>query len=1081
MTFNYKNHIKFNREFDKSTNILYDKEDCNKYILTTSAINTLNILFSKQNANSISVIGPFGCGKSSLLLYIDTLLSNSNNSKKCAKKLSDENEQLYKQFSNYKKGRKFFKLKIVGEYMSFKSQFKNAILELKELKKTIGLLKNNEYQVSKVLSTMSDEIKELGYSDVIFSIDEFGKFIEYSLEDNNPSDMFELQTISEFVNRRKNWKLITSLHKTFKEYASSNHTLITYSEWDKIQGRFEHVVFRDDYFEMLNVFKEAIILDEKSECIKGVRKHIKKICQEKGFEKQIGNKKILDLFSDICPIHPYTALIIAELFTKYFQNQRSIYSFLFSNEPNSFREFIGKEFKNYTLYTLSNLYDYIKYLLKIYNILLPDEELWRLSEQKLKDGHVENEIQKDIIKTIALLHTFKINYTVVPSEKHLALSLEGIYTEKEIKANIDALKKSNIIIFQEQSQSYSLLEDSNIDINKEMKNILSQNANFNYEKEINDLLIYKKIFVKRFFLTYGLKKQFEKIYILEDKEKTKEPYKIFFIAKEQKKQFNEIMKSNDKSIFVFTKNHNKLKTLSKEIISLKYIEKENKEKLSLETKKNISDMIFDRTISFENVLKADIEESIMCVGTEKYVYSPKVLQNLMSGILEKCFTHTPIINNYTLNHTENKNTSIVKLLFNAMLENPYKEYLGFTKMPAEKALYLSVIKPTGIHIKSKDCYILSEPSRDDFKPIWNAIKTFLHKKVALDNLIEYLSKEPFGLDRSKALFVISLFIIVNKESVSIFQDNTYKYNTHIDLIINMWKASKKYELQFVILNDDELKLFKAYMKATSDITDFTYSKTKITVMTKIIYTKINSMPKFSKTTQQISKKAKSLRSILISAKEPIETFFNEIPKALGYKSIQNIDEDKYMMEFKTTFNEIALSYKHTLVELEKYIANKFMLSTSLFPYNNELTSYANKISSVSGLEKNINSILRSFIYSDSLQELLNSLSITLVKKEIEECTDRDLEEFKNMIDKYSKRILEKLELIDIAKNKKNVRKVSLDSFAEEFNKIIAIDDKKIGIITKEAENMRKLIPSSYTADEKIYLISQILKEEFENE
>lgn len=1081
MSFKYKGLIKFNQDFNKSTNILYDKENCNNYILTTSAINTLRVLFDKASNNSLSIIGPFGCGKSSLLLYVDTLLSDTKYSKKCEKKLSLENPKLHRQFYEYKKNKNFFKIKIVGEYISFKTQFKNVILGFKELKQTIALLKHEEYQLSKALYVMSGEIEELGYTDIMLSIDEFGKFIEFSLEDNSPSDIFELQTISEFVNKRNNWKLIISLHKTFKEYTLIDYSLMTYTEWDKIQGRFENIVFRDDYYEMLNVFKEAIVSDEKSIYIKEARKHIAKICKDKAFSEQINNQKILSLFSSICPLHPYSALIIAELFTKYFQNQRSIYSFLFSSEANSFQEFIDKEFEKYELYLLADLYNYVRYLLKIYNILLPDEELWYLSERRLKDNKIKNEIQKDIVKTIALLNAFKLNYTILPDKRHLLLSLVSRYTQNQIAENLNELEKNNILVFQEQSQAYSLLENSNIDINKEIKKLLSQNTNFDYEKNINELMLNKRVLARRFFLTYGLEKYFEKVYILDDTDKIKEPYKIFLIAEEKKDFLHEIMTKNLKSIFVFIKNHNKLKSLSKRIIILKHIQEENREKTSIETQNIIDEMIFDSTKSFEDNLKRNIEKSYIYFGNKKYKYDHKVSQNIMSNVMEVSFKHTPKINNYTLNHNRGKNTSIVKLLFEAMLEKHSEKDLGIEKMPAQKALYLSVIKPSGIHQKVKNSYILSEPTSEDFQQIWKSIKDFLNNKVSLDSLVKHLSQEPFGLEESKALFVISLFIIVHKDFINIFQDNTYKYDVNVDLIINMWKASKKYKLQFINLSKNELKLFEAYMKIISDISDLAYSKVKVTAMTKVLFTKINMLSDFAQTTQNISKKAIALRSTLFSMKEPTQAYFEDIPKALGYKSIQNMDIDKYILDFKTAFNEIALSYKKIIVDLEKFISQKFVLSSSSFPYNNELVKYANKLSSIDGLEKNINAMTRAFVQSNSLIELINSLAITLIKKEIERCSDRDLGELKSMLEKYSKEILGKLELIDIAKNRKNIRKVSLESFAEGFNKIITVDDKKIGTITKEAENMKKLIPSSYTADEKIYLISQLLKEELENE
>ena len=56
---------------------------------------------------------------------------------------------------------------------------------------------------------------------------------------------------------------------------------------------------------------------------------------------------------------------------------------------------------------------------------------------------------------------------------------------------------------------------------------------------------------------------------------------------------------------------------------------------------------------------------------------------------------TPKINNYTFNHSNKPNVGILRRLFIAMLKNSDKEYFDIKKYPAEKALYISLLKPAG--------------------------------------------------------------------------------------------------------------------------------------------------------------------------------------------------------------------------------------------------------------------------------------------------------------------------------------------------------------------------------------------------
>lgn len=1080
--FYYKDYLTLNSKFSKSTNIVHDSEDCENYILTTSAQNVLKVLFKRDYHNSISLIGPFGCGKSSLLLYINTLLSDNEYSTKCIGKLKENNNDLFLEYGEFRDSRKFLRIKIIGEHTSFKTQFKNVLLNHKELKTTNKYLKeDNEFLLSKALEYLNSDLNKSIYSDILFSIDEFGKFIEYGLEDINSNDIFDLQTLSEFVNKKNNIKLIVSLHKSFNEYTLDSAS-ISYSDWDKIQGRFENIIFKDDYYEMLNIFKETISLKESNHLSES-KNLVKKICEDENLKKSINFTEVEKLFENIIPLHPYAVLIIVEIFTKYFQNQRSIYSFIFSSEPAAFQEFIYKKLEKKELYTLSNLYDYVSYLLRVYSIILPDREIWYFSEERLKDPRITNIVQKDIIKTISLIHTFKLSSTVIPNDAHIILSLMDKYSELEIIKNIEKLKELNLLTFQEQTLSYSLLEDSNIDINKELKNIISKDINIDYEAKIDQIIKNKYLVAKRFFSEYGNKKVFEKKYVSNSKKLLDSGYKILLI---DNRDFDvkSISKKNKKSVFVILKNTKKINELVEKTEALNIMKDENKEKISLKTNDIIESMILDYSISLDKILYESCLNSRVYFKGNEYIYNSKVIQRLLTEISEESYPDTPILNNYTLNHTiSNKttNTTIVKGLFRKLLGEFDKKDLDFAKFPPEKALYLSIVKPAGIHRKIDDEYKLCEPNNLNFKNIWNFISKVLSKKIKVIEILNILEQEPFGLNKASALFILSLYIIVNKDKINIFRDNTYTYDLPVDLLINIWKASERYEVELVTLTKEQERLFEGYIKIATKLSDFSFSKEKITAITKTLFGKFRQLPEYAMTTRKLSKEAINLRSSLLSMKEPTESFFSKFPKDLGYDSIKNIDVLEYEVKFKNAFNEIALSYVQEVTSLEKYIAEVFHLDSNSFPYNNSLIKLSKKLEKLDGLNSNIKAMLGAFTYSNTTIELIDKLTVILMRKKLEECTDKDIDIFKDIFLQYSEQILSKLELSDIATENHDVRKVSLASLDSNLNKVISIDKKKMDKIQEEVLRIKKIIPSSYTNDEKLYLISQLLNEELKNE
>ncbi len=1076
--FSYKNEITFNNQFNKSTNIILDKENCTHYIITQSTKSTLNTFFTINYHNSIAIIGPFGSGKSSLMLYLNTLLSDTKNNQKCIEILKSNDNDLYKKYKSFFQNRKFLKIKVIGEHASFKEKFKESVFKEAILKKTIKYLKKDkDYQISIALELIDEDLQNSSYTDVLFSIDEFGKFIEFGLLDIKNNDIFDLQILAEHANKRNNYKLIISLHKAFGEYGNS---LITYTDWDKIQGRFENILFKDDYYEMLNIFKETIV-HKKRQPIREAKETIEHICNYSTLKENSDNFK---LFSSIAPIHPFTAITISEIFTKHFQNQRSVFSFLFSVEPHGFTEFLDVQRKKSVLYALNDLYKYISYLLKVYNILLPDQEIWYIAEHKLKNHELQDNIKRALIKTIALIHSFKLTSTLKTNKEHLILSLIGQYNEKEIERAINELVDNNVLIFQEQSQSYSLIENSNININKELKSRLEKNTLINIEDKLNDFIQDKYVIAKRYFAEYGSKHSFIKIYVGDNKTYFKTPYQIFFTTIDEKK-LSKLSEENSKSLFLHLKNIDRLENLIRKIEALNDIKVEFSVLLSLHTKEILENMKSDAIMTLENLFSQSYKESYIYYNGKTYTYNSKTLQELVSNIIENIFPDAPKINNYTLNHTivnKGTNTTIVKKLFEAMLNNEEKAYLGIEKFPAQKALYLSIVKPAGMHKEYKDgSWRLSNPDALNSTSIWKKIKKQLSKKTYLASLVEVLQKEPFGLHEVSAMFVISLYILVNREKMHIIHDNTYKYTLSLDLLMHMWKATDRYQLQYISLSKDEEQLFKAYVQITTDLTEYAYSTQKVSSIIKTLYSKFTLLPHYAKNTQKISEEAKALRSALVSMKDPKEAFFVLFPKALGYKTIENISNDEFTQKFKVAFNEIALSYKNEIIELEQFFAKLFHFNHTVFPFGDNLIKLSKKLSSVDSLDTEIKALLRSFNYANSFIALIDNIAILLINKKIEDCYDNDINILKDKLTVVANKILSKLELADIATDSKDVRKISLASFDSSLDRVVSIDKQKLDIIDKEMEKLKKSIPNDFTQEEKLYLISQLLNEELKNE
>ena len=190
--YRYSDNLTLNSNFSKSTNIIYDRANCDNYIVTTSSKNVLKVFFDSVSENSIALIGSFGCGKSSFLLYINSILSNRS---KCVEKLKNSDEKLYEKYKAHS-NKNYFHLKIVGESISFKTKLKNEILNLPSLENSCDYLtKNSDYQLTTLLKKIDLDIEKSEFDSLLFSIDEFGKFIDFAIESCDSFVTYLLRTV----------------------------------------------------------------------------------------------------------------------------------------------------------------------------------------------------------------------------------------------------------------------------------------------------------------------------------------------------------------------------------------------------------------------------------------------------------------------------------------------------------------------------------------------------------------------------------------------------------------------------------------------------------------------------------------------------------------------------------------------------------------------------------------------------------------------------------------------------------------------------------------------------------------------
>ena len=206
--------------------------------------------------------------------------------------------------------------------------------------------------LDELLLEVEKQVIDLGYDGVIYTFDEFGRYLESNIE---KIDVKEIQDMAEYCNANNSSNFLIITHKDIFYYGKKKRVKENYDEWSKVSGRFFKEVFLYEKFNTLEILQNILQKDNFDEYKK--LHHVEFELKE-NLMKEIGIDDISKKVDLYYPLDYFTALILPNFSQKFAQNERTLFSFICSEEANSLKSIL-KEDK--TLFIgLDKIYDYFE-------------------------------------------------------------------------------------------------------------------------------------------------------------------------------------------------------------------------------------------------------------------------------------------------------------------------------------------------------------------------------------------------------------------------------------------------------------------------------------------------------------------------------------------------------------------------------------------------------------------------------------------------------------------------------------------------------------------------------------------------
>ena len=791
------------RRFQRSIRIDSDHDDLaalKGYICPQSSADVLLAVgnhVSETGHGSFTWTGPYGSGKSSLVVALSALLSGDQKLRKEAETAigAHTTRQVLKDLPVNAKG--WLTLAVVGRRENPAVVIGEAVIAAggKALKPK-GPWTDAKVVDALVALSNRDTENEGG---VLLVADEMGKFLEHAAHEGG--DVYLFQLLAEAASR-SNGRLIVIgvLHQAFEEYANRLSRQMR-DEWAKIQGRYIDLPVNAAGEEQIELISRAIESERKPD--KPGKASIA-VARDIHRGKSQNHLTLANMFEACWPLHPVsTCSLVAIARRRFGQNQRSIFGFLNSAEHHGFQDFINNN-KDETIYVPDLMWDYLRVNLEPSILASADGHRWSVAIEAIDrcESFGGDTIHVRLLKTIALIDMFKDRSGLAPTGPLLKICLHGT-SAASIKSALDQLAKWSLIIYRKFSSAYAIYAGSDFDIDQALRDALQNAQELDFELLQRSAGL-QPVLAKRHYHRVGALRWFDLHVVpvsgLIERVEAFEPQGdaigqfLLAVPTDQESPAQALdtcrqaaAQSVEGCVAAgLSERAWKIIDVAREITAIEQIQEDRPELAG--------DMVAQRELETRQAgLQGQLEEELRrAVDDAKWCFRDEAprklgfaeLSGTASSHADKLYNQAPHFNSELMNRIRPSNNAVGarNLLIKAMLLNGGAPQLGIKGFPAERGVYSSLLEETGLYRKVgsnwKFCKPTQKVDRAGLYRLWEETQRHLKENsnsiVSIDDLYKLWSRKPFGVKEGVMPVIAVAFILTMRDQLAIYREQVFQ-------------------------------------------------------------------------------------------------------------------------------------------------------------------------------------------------------------------------------------------------------------------------------------------------------------------
>ncbi|WP_226537429.1 hypothetical protein [Fictibacillus halophilus] len=758
--------------------------------------------------------------------------------------------------------------------------------------------------------------------------DEFGRFLQGLKGERLNEAMQDIQDFAELANRVESLKILFITHKSLRLYFKglSNETA---KEFQRIEKRFKQYHISNDqktFLQLAEVILKHNLKDKPQITDFNYNLTVSKLKKYSLFPSLNPEDREKIIVESLYPLHPITLYMLPDLSKIFGQNERTLFTFLESDEKAGLNGHL-RESDNY--YLPYKLFDYFfpntnesdvdtevsQYLL-----------LYKKAFARIPVNIKDHKICVNLVKLISLWNLCGLQKEQGISTQFLAFSMQE--EESYLEEILQLLQRNKVLRYNLIANSWEINTGSSIDVKAKIDSLLqvsSLNTDSIY-KILNGNLPKKYYFPERYNDEKDMTRFAEVEVLLENDffnldfnffKNNKADLIIYFILPNSIENIENIKESISKlevkENVLFAIHHLSSSIVEAEIKNIKVIEELISDKTLFTEDKGIKEelsLLLEESIfiikKYLDELSSFNENIIWFINAKEIkICNSIVLSDRLSDICDNLFKKAPRVVNDSFNRmnisSQQKKAAIT--LVNGIIENTNDEKFGISGNGPEYAIYAAVFKNNGNFFKVVNSFNYEEIDYEPYKLLRDDIITLLnsHPKGNFNNLIEIFSNTPYGIRRPLIPILLVAILRDRWNEFMLYRNEMFVPGLNGEKLYEILneEGPENYQYVYEQVNERYIDFFKLIEdNFTQHKEDRLAGRSRILITSATLVNWLRSLPRITQISEHVDKRFSWLRDIIKKTEvNPQES----IGKLSERFSNENIDELLFLKKYGENF------------------------------------------------------------------------------------------------------------------------------------------------------------------------------------